>query len=1029
VLQKHNLLGFTRESNTTGCIDAEVVKLAQKGEGQADAVKIGRIVKRDGRIADFDQNKITNAIYKAATAVGGKDLDEAKRLSDLVVTEIISSGKKFPTVEEIQDSVEKVLIKEGHAKTAKAFILYRAKRAELRQAAVDSARGTDTEKTALLDMFAHKSKLASLIGYDRLEAYKEILFYLRDQQKSGILPVHKNYLNDNEMATTIYERKYFLKNLQGQLIEKKPEDAFARMASFIAAVEDKEKQNEWAEKFYKSLYNGEFLPGGRVIAGAGDLYRLKTLANCFVTVIDDDNLESIYRAAYECARTYSYGGGIGLDISVLRPKDAIVHNAADQSTGSVSFMELYSLTTGLIGQSGRRGALMITIDVKHPDSLNFINVKKIPSWVTQQIVEQCKASGKFSDSQVREITRRVRENTQVRFANISIKVSDEFLQAVEEQNKHDGEFLVYEKDKTLSTQGILQGGRINYSFGMPSKQIHRYTLLKHAETISQLNAFLAEQASRTVATEELNDMSRRDMFGDFIISTPEKDFAVKRAGDFMLYFNSTQTGEIKRLIKAREVWNAFIAGNYKTAEPGLIFWTTMANYSPSNYVGRPIASTNPCGEVPLEDGGACNLGSINLSRFVKDGYTGNAKVNWAAIEDAVITVVRFLDNVVTWNETLNALEKQRAAAAKTRRVGLGIMGIADMLNQLGMGYDSADGVEVMEKVMDLIANTAYTASTLLAKEKGISPVFEYEAYSKGAFFQEALSDETKELIRQNGLRNIAILSIAPTGTISNIALGYTLGEQNFIGVSGGIEPIFALYYTRRSESFEGKTFKVFHSTVTAYLEQHKLQETAQQSNEDQLRSILPDHFFRTAHYINPEKRVMIQGICQKHIDHSISSTVNLPEDIEPEVISEIYLLAWKNKLKGITVYRDGSRFPILSVEGKRTEFQDYKERTFCYKTKEGDQFLRGDDVITMPDGKLATVYHVIKKNLLGKALFEVVDNGSPAAKLQEQKLDNGGIQSAKKLSKCPSCGKVTLKVEGGCVSCLNDDCGYSQCDI
>jgi ribonucleoside-diphosphate reductase alpha chain len=400
------------------------------------------------------------------------------------------------------------------------------------------------------------------------------------------------------------------------------------------------------------------------------------------------------------------------------------------------------------------------------------------------------------------------------------------------------------------------------------------------------------------------------MFGDFIVSTPDRDFAVKRAGDFMLYFNSPNTGEIKRMIKARELWNTFIAGNYKTAEPGLIFWTTMTKYSPSNYVGRPIASTNPCGEVPLEDGGACNLGSLNLSRFVTDGYTPDAKIDWVAIETAVITIVRFLDNVVTWNETLNALEKQRVAASKTRRVGLGIMGIADMLNQLGLGYDSADGVQIMERLMNLIANTAYKASALLAQEKGISPVFEYEAYSKGAFFQEALSEETKEMIKQNGLRNIALLSIAPTGTISNIALGYSIGEQNFIGISGGIEPIFAPYYTRRSESFEGKTFKVFHSTVDAYLHQHKLTEKAQQSNEEQLRTIIPEHFFRTAHYIDPEKRVMIQGICQRSIDHSISSTVNLPEDIEPEVISEIYLLAWKNRLKGITIYRDGSRFPI-----------------------------------------------------------------------------------------------------------------------
>ncbi|MBN2454867.1 adenosylcobalamin-dependent ribonucleoside-diphosphate reductase [Candidatus Woesearchaeota archaeon] len=1003
--------------------------MLEKGSSQLSGVKkIEKIVKRDGRLADFDQNKITNAIFKAASSVGGKDLDEARRLSDLVVEEIISTGKRFPTVEEMQDLVEKVLIKEGHAKTAKAYILYRAKRAELRQAALESDRGTDKEKSDLLHMFAHKSKIASLIGYDRLESYKELLFYLRGQQKQGKIPVHKNYLDENEMAITIYQRKYFLKNLQNELIEKRPEDTFARMAAFMSAVEPAEKQKEWAENFYHLLYKGQFLPGGRVIAGAGDLYRLKTLANCFVTVIEDDNLEAMYKAAYECARTYSFGGGIGIDISVLRPRDAIVHNAADHSTGSVSFMELYSLTTGLIGQSGRRGALMLTIDVKHPDSPAFINVKKIPNWVTNQIVEQCKVSNNFTDSQLREIQRRVRENTQVRFANISLKVSDEFLQAVEEQNQHGDKIIVYEKDKSLSTHGVMQGGSINFSYGIPSKPIDRYKMLGAFSTISQLNAFLAEQGARTVSEAELDDNSKRDMFADLIISTLEKDFAIKRSGDFVLYFNSPQTGEIKKLIKARDLWNKFVAGNYKTAEPGLVFWTTMSNYSPSNYVGRPIASTNPCGEVPLEDGGACNLGSLNLSRFVINGYTENAEIDWGTLEKAVSCAIRFLDNVVTWNETLNALEKQRTAASLTRRLGLGIMGIADMLNQLGLGYDSEEGVKIMEKVMSLIANNAYKASAILAEEKGSSPVFDYSSYSKGKFFNESLDEETRELIRQKGLRNIALLSIAPTGTISNIALSYQLGDRNFIGVSGGIEPIFALYYTRRSESFEGKRFKVFHSTVDAYIKQHGLEEEAQKSRDSgELKEVLPTHFFRTSHFIDPEKRVIIQGICQRYIDHSISSTVNLPEDIDPELISNVYIKAWKNKLKGITIYRDGSRYPILSIDGKKTEFQEFKEKTFRLENKGTEQFLKGDDVIAMPNGKLVTVYSSVKKGLLGSRLSEVAENGE---KKQAEKEETPQIDTdSGKLSKCPSCGKMTLKMEGGCNTCIDKECGYSQCDV
>ena len=170
----------------------------------------------------------------------------------------------------------------------------------------------------------------------------------------------------------------------------------------------------------------------------------------------------------------------------------------------------------------------------------------------------------------------------------------------------------------------------------------------------------------------------------------------------MLYFDSPQTNEVRELVKARNIWDQFIEGNYKTAEPGLIFWSTMSKYSPSNYVGKPIICTNPCAEVPLEDGGACNLGSINLSRFVINGFSSEAKIDWDKLAESTMILTRFLDNVVTWNEDLNALEKQRDAARETRRLGLGVMGIADMLNQLGYGYDSDEGVDTIEKVMSFI---------------------------------------------------------------------------------------------------------------------------------------------------------------------------------------------------------------------------------------------------------------------------------------------------------------------------------------
>ncbi|MFH1364061.1 MAG: ribonucleotide reductase N-terminal alpha domain-containing protein, partial [Candidatus Aenigmatarchaeota archaeon] len=439
-------------------------------------------------------------------------------------------------------------------------------------------------------MFMHKSKVAKLVDDEKINSYRRLFFYIRELQKTGQLRMHPNYLQDNELATNIYKRKYYLKDIEGRPIESIPEQTFARLASFISSVENgEEKQNKWAVRFYNAMYDGKFLPGGRVIAGAGDLYRLKTLANCFVAVIDKDNLESIYKTAYECARTYSYGGGIGVDISVLRPKDSIVHNAADKSTGAVSFMEIYSVTTGLIGQSGRRGALMLTIDVKHPDVLHFIKVKKISNWVTNQIVEQCKQSGKFDQTHLDFMENKIRENTQVRFANISIKVSDEFMQAVEEQNKYGKrKILVYKNFSGISPRSVAQGNGIHYSYGMPSKQIDDYELFKTFDTHNELNKFLSGYSVPVVQKQDLDEVMKRDVFGDYVISIENEDFdlAVRYAGDFLLYFMSETTGEIKHLLKARDIWNSFVEGNYKTAEPGLIFWTNMIKYSPSNYVGR-----------------------------------------------------------------------------------------------------------------------------------------------------------------------------------------------------------------------------------------------------------------------------------------------------------------------------------------------------------------------------------------------------------------------------------------------------------
>ena len=817
----------------------------------------------------------------------------------------------------------------------------------------------------ILKMFEYEGKTTKIIGKSRTKAYKDVYDHLTSMQGDK-LPVHEDYLGDNELAQIIYTKKYYLKNLNNECIESCPEDVFKRLASFLSIPEStKANQKKWAERFYTELYEGRFVSGGRVLAGAGDLYRVKTLANCFVSKIQYDDIDSIYEAAFECARTYSYGGGIGVDITCLRPKNSVVHNAADSSTGAVSFMELFSLTTGLIGQSGRRGALMLTIDVKHPDVKYFMEVKKTPNWVTKQIVKQCDWSGTFNEDELATIKKQVMENTQVRFANISIKASDEFMHAVNEQNEFgESVYLVYNKETHDIVMSAPQNEDVyHYSNGIPSKNPKDYKMLNTFKTFPQLKKWVKENCGIDLDKKDFMDLNKRDIFGDFVLkSAKNNQIALRMSGDFMLYFDSANTNEVKELIKARDIWDQFIEGNYKTAEPGIIFWSTMNNYSPSNYVGRPIICTNPCAEVPLEDGGACNLGSINLSRFIVNGYSDSAKINWDQLAESTATLVRFLDNVVTWNEDLNALEKQRIAAAETRRLGLGVMGIADMLNQLGIAYDSNEGLELISRIMEFITNAAYQSSALLAKEKSPSSIYK-ESYMDCPFIQEALSEETIKLIEIHGIRNIAIMSIAPTGSISNIVLGYKSEDKNYIGVSGGVEPIFSTYYTRRSESFDNKFFKIFHSTIQAYIDKMGIQKKIDQA--DDIDTVLPDFITRTAHKINSIRRVQIQGKIQKYIDHSISSTINLPEDVSPEVISDIYLMAWKNNLKGLTIYRDGSRTPILSnsKDVELTEFQEMISKTYQLTDDNGNEIsCKGDEIIKMPDGSLLTVYHYIKNS-------------------------------------------------------------------
>jgi len=765
------------------------------------------------------------------------------------------------------------------------------------------------------------------------------------KREAEIPPETLEWFGGDELRARVFIEKYALKDRQGRLLEKHPPEMWRRVARELASVErDEEQRRLWEERFYWLLEDFRFVPGGRIMFGAGNPRKV-TLLNCYYIPIKEDSIEGIYTAAMEMARTYSYGGGVGVDVSILRPKGSPVNNSAMSSTGAVSFMELYSLTTGTIGQHGRRGALMITIEVSHPDVLEFITIKNDP------------------------------ERRRVRYANISVKVSDEFMQAVERDDYFE---LRYESDKV----------------------------------------------------------------------------------------------KVRRQVKAREVWRLLVENAWASAEPGVIFWDTVKRESPTEYDPKmAVKGVNPCSEQALEDYGCCNLGNINLTKFVLDPFTEKARIDYEGLERAVRYGVRFLDNVLDYNKERHPLPQQREASLYSRRVGLGITGLADMFVMLGVKYDSPRALELSDELFSFIKNVAYDESANLAKEKGPFPGLSVQEHLKRPFVQR-LDPKVLEKIRAHGLRNACLLTIPPVGSGSVLA-----------GVTSGIEPIFDLVYIRRSESLSKEVYKVYHPLVKKYMELHGLSDESQ----------LPDYFI-TAHRIDPEFRVRLQATIQKHIDAAISSTVNLPEEATPEYVEKIYFLGWKLGLKGITVYREGSREGILlttkaaearKLEQKRTRDFQLEGATYKFRTELGNLYItvnkedgepfevfvqigktgstvlslaeaigrlvslalrsgiKADEVIEqLKDIKSVSVRQdngmlvhsipdAIAKALelsLGRSLHEAAEPLLSLAKEQKPEHEGKQVMSMARegyaFDICPVCGNVLYKL-GSCLTC--GACGFSTC--
>ena len=550
------------------------------------------------------------------------------------------------------------------------------------------------------------------------------------------------------------------------------DDTWARVAEALAEVETRDRAR-WCERFHALLEDFKFLPGGRILAGAGTSQRV-TLFNCFVMGTIPDSLPGILDALKEGALTMQQGGGVGYDFSTLRPQGSEAPGSGTIASGPVSFMGIWnSVCATLLSTGARRGAMMGTLRCDHPDIEIFVDAK--------------------------------RDRAELRHFNVSVLVSDAFMAAVEA----DADWpLVF----PVSTPG--SGDAV------------------HDEQIVM-----------------------REWPG-IAASAPCR---------------------VHRVVGARELWQRIMRAAYDCAEPGVLFIDRINEHNNLAWRER-ISATNPCGEIPLPPYGACDLGAMNLTRFVCDAFTPTAHMDVAALAEAVTMAVRMLDNVI--DASSFPLPAQAEQARGCRRIGLGITGLADALVMLGLRYDSEAGRSLAAEAMRVICHGAYRASVAIAAEKGCFPFFDKQRYLRSAFVA-ALPSELQHAIRDGGIRNSHLTAIAPTGTISLLANT----------VSNGIEPIFAPRHQRAVLDASGATrhFEVADDACRQW--------SGMEGNEG-----LPPAFV-DASGIAPEDHLSMQAALQAYVDGAISKTVNVPEDCDFAVFSSLYQRAYTLGLKGVTAFR------------------------------------------------------------------------------------------------------------------------------
>ena len=834
-----------------------------------------------------------------------------------------------------------------------------------------------------------------------------------------VLKMATKYFNGDEMVATVWMNKYALRDKKGELLELSPEDMHRRIAREFARIEQKYANPVDEATIFELLKDFQYvIPQGSPMFGIGNSFQTASLSNCFVIGNggNSDSYGAIMKVDEEQVQLMKRRGGVGHDLSHIRPEGSVVQNSALTSTGIVPFMERYSNSTREVAQGGRRGALMLSISIKHPDAEKFIDAKMTMGKITG--------------------------------ANVSVKIDDEFMQCVK--------------------------------MGLP--YIQQYPI---------------NSANPTVRKE----------------------------------------------IDARKLWDKIIYNAWRSAEPGILFWDTIKKESiPDSYVdfGFETVSTNPCGEIPLCPYDSCRLLAVNLYSYVENPFTENAAFNFEKFKSHVGISQRLMDDLIDLevekidailkkiesdpeSETIKQVEKElwtkiRKKATMGRRTGLGITAEGDMLAALNIRYGSQKAIDFSTEVHKQLALAAYRSSVELAKQRGKFEIYNTNKEQYNPFIKR-LREADPELYQEmmlHGRRNIALLTVAPTGSVS-------LCTQT----TSGIEPVFMIAYTRRRKvnpSDENVKISFVDANGDAFEEyqilhpKFKVWAAANGYDVEQLIHMKTDELNKliekspyhkaTAHDIDWGMKVQLQGAVQKWVDHSISVTVNIPENVTEEVVSTIYQTAWESGCKGMTIYRDGSRDGVLVKQKEKEEAEKnyfsetnapkrpekinadvvrfknneeewiavvglYDGRPYEIFTGRADSFYlhpaikTGWVVRVKPSSKTEPArydFHFEDSHGYGgvitglsrmfkeeywnyaKLISGILRHGMPLPSvvnlISKLRFDNdnimtwknGVVRALKKYIKegtkikqaCPECSQEALVYKDGCATCIN--CGYSKCE-